>query len=258
MFTQSLTARARPCPNFFTSYRPRLRRRLLTAALPGTPPTPHRGVGQGVRVAAKVLLDLNITGVENIPTTGPVILVGNHISFLDPVIVVGLLPRPVIAMAKSEAFEDKFLGPLVRAFDAFPVRRGEIDRQALRIALRVLEAGLLLWISPEGTRSPTGQLQPAAAGRRQRGQNGAAFIAARSGAPVAPVTFVGTDQFKRNIRPPLRGKRTSVTVTIGPPFYLGRGQPLAHGKALDEMTEKVMRRIAALLPPEMRGVYGEG
>lgn len=218
--------------SFFASYLPGLRRRTLAAAL---------------RLAARVVVDLNITGVENIPAAGAVLLVGNHISFLDPVIVVSLLPRPVIAMAKAEAFEDKLLGPLVRAFDAFPVRRGEIDRQALQQALRVLEAGLPLWVSPEGTRSPTGQLQ--------HGQNGAAFIAARSGAPVVPVAFTGTDRFKRDIR---LGRRAPIGVTIGSPFYLGRGQARVRGEALDRLTEELMRRIAALLPPDMRGEYGEG
>lgn len=215
-----------------TNYRPSLKRQSLTAAL---------------RLVAKVVLDLKIVNVEYIPASGPAILISNHISFLDPVLIVGLLPRPVIPMSKVENFEDKFLGPLVRAFDAFPVQRGEADRQALYMSLHVLEAGQLLWISPEGTRSPIGQLQ--------RGQKGLAFIATRSGAPIVPLAFVGTDQFKYNLR---RLKRTPVRLIVGPPFYLGQAQPHARGEVLDRLTDEAMRRIAALLPPGMRGVYAEG
>lgn len=216
----------------YTNYHPGLSRRILTVAL---------------RLAVKVVLDLRMSGVEHIPASGPVILISNHISFLDPVIVVGLLPRPVIAMSKIENFQDRLLGPLVRAFDAFPVRRGAADHHALHTSLEVLKAGLPLWIAPEGTRSETGQLQ--------RGLEGVAFIATRSGAPIVPMAFIGTPDFKRNIR---RFKRTSVRVIIGPPFYLGQTQPRPRREALAEMTDEAMRRIAALLPPEMRGVYADG
>jgi 1-acyl-sn-glycerol-3-phosphate acyltransferase len=213
----------------YSNYRPGADRRILTAAL---------------RLVVKIVLDLKIIGAENIPATGPAILASNHISFLDPVLVVGLLPRPVIPMSKIENFEDKLLGPLVRAFDAFPIQRGEVDREALRTSMHVLESGLPMWIAPEGTRSETIQLQ--------RGLSGMAFIATRSGAPVVPMGFVGTDRFKYNLR---RLKRTPVRVIIGPPFYLGQGRAHARREELDQMTDETMRRIAALLPMEMRGVY---
>jgi 1-acyl-sn-glycerol-3-phosphate acyltransferase len=213
----------------YTNFYPSVRRNFLTRVL---------------HLIVPVLLDLKITGVENIPATGPVILISNHISFLDPTLVVSMLPRPAIPMSKIENLEDKILGPLARAFDAFPVQRGEVDRRALHTALRVLEAGLLLWIAPEGTRSPSGQLQ--------RAQNGLAFIATRSGAPVVPSAFTGTDRFKYNLR---RFKRTQVSLVIGAPFYLDGH---VRGAALTRLTDKAMRHIAALLPPELRGVYSDG
>ncbi len=213
----------------FTHYRPSLIRRVLTFAM---------------HVVVKATLNLKIAGIENIPITGPAILISNHISFLDPVLVVGMLPRPVIPMSKIENLEDKIIGPLARAFDAFPVLRGEVDRQALHTALHVLEAGLPLWISPEGTRSSSGQLQ--------RGLGGLAFIATRSGAPLVPLAFTGTAQFKHNLR---RFKRTNVNLVIGPAFYLGKGQPHARREALTQMTDEAMRQIARLLPPDMRGAY---
>ncbi|MBN1886333.1 MAG: 1-acyl-sn-glycerol-3-phosphate acyltransferase [Thermoflexales bacterium] len=213
----------------YTHYRPSFLRRFLTVLL---------------RIVVWILLDLKITGVENFPATGPVLLISNHISFLDPVLVVGLLPRPVVAMSKVENLDHKVMGLLARIFDAFPVRRGEVDRQALESSLRVLGAGLALWLSPEGTRSESGQLQ--------RGLNGLAFIATRSGAPIVPLAFSGTDRFKHNVR---RLRRTPVKLVVGQPFYIGQENSRARGKALDAITDHAMRQIAALLPPEMRGVY---
>jgi 1-acyl-sn-glycerol-3-phosphate acyltransferase len=213
----------------YTNYRPSILRRFLTVLL---------------RIVVWFLLDLDMVGLENIPPTGPIILVSNHISFLDPVLVVGLLPRPVVAMSKVENMEHRVMGVLARIFDAFPVRRGEADRQALETSLHVLEAGLPLWLSPEGTRSESGQLQ--------RGMNGLAFIATRSGAPLVPLAFTGTDRFKHNVR---QLKRTPVKLVVGKPFYIGQEHSRARGKALGAITDHAMQQIAALLPPEMRGIY---
>ena len=76
----------------------------------------------------------HVEGVENVPAQGPAILMINHVAFLDPVILTGFFPRYLISMAKVEAIEDKLIGPIIKAFDAFPVNRGAGDRrpQALR------------------------------------------------------------------------------------------------------------------------------
>ncbi len=126
--------------NRFINYRPRLRRRLLSF---------------GLHTAMKLLLKIEITGWENVPSSGGMILMINHIAFLDPVLLTGLFPRPIISMAKAEAMDQKIVGTLIKAFDAFPVNRGTGDRQALRTAFDVLDAGLPLLIAPEGHRSET-------------------------------------------------------------------------------------------------------
>jgi 1-acyl-sn-glycerol-3-phosphate acyltransferase len=215
--------------NRFLTYRPRPARRLL---------------GFGLRVAMKILFRLDVQGWDNVPKRGPVIMMINHIAFLDPVLLTGLFPRPLISMAKVEAYEDWLLGPIIRAFDAFPVNRGTGDRQALRTAFDVLDAGLPLLIAPEGHRSESVTLGEA--------HEGIAYVASRSQAPIVPVAISGTDQFKHNIK---RLKRTTVIYRFGQPFYLDAGNERANGDMLKQMTDEAMCQLAALLPPAQRGLY---
>jgi 1-acyl-sn-glycerol-3-phosphate acyltransferase len=215
--------------NRFVHYRPRLIRQVLLFAL---------------RVAMKLVMKLETTGRDNIPPTGPVIMMINHIAFLDPVILTGFFPRYLISMAKVEAIEDNIIGPLIKAFDAFPVNRGAGDRQALRTAFDVLDAGLALLIAPEGHRSETSELGEA--------HEGIAYVAQRAHVPIVPVAISGTAQFKHNIK---RLKRTTVMYRFGQPFYLEAGNDRANSDMLKQMTDEAMYQLAALLPPEQRGLY---
>ncbi len=226
---QSRKAKSMSRANRFVNYRPRLIRNLLLFAL---------------KVAMKLVMKLETTGWEHIPPSGPVIMMINHIAFLDPVILTGFFPRYLISMAKVEAIEDKVIGPLIKAFDAFPVNRGAGDRQALRTAFDVLDAGLALLIAPEGHRSETTELGEA--------HEGIAYVAQRAHVPIVPVAISGTDQFKHNIK---RLKRTTVTYRFGQPFYLDAGNERANGELLKQMTDEAMYQLAALLPPEQRGLY---
>ncbi len=222
-------ARSANRANRFVNYRPRLIRHILLFAL---------------RIAMKLVMRLETRGLNNIPRTGPVIMMINHIAFLDPVILTGFFPRYLISMAKVEAIEDKLIGPLIKAFDAFPVNRGAGDRQALRTAFDVLDAGLALLIAPEGHRSENTALGEA--------HEGIAFVAQRAHVPVVPVAISGTEQFKYNIK---RLKRTTVTYRFGQPFYLEAESERVTGEMLKQMTDEAMYQLAALLPPEQRGLY---
>ncbi|HJW82968.1 MAG TPA: lysophospholipid acyltransferase family protein, partial [Anaerolineae bacterium] len=173
----------------FVNYRPRLARLIFTRLL---------------RIAFWVTMKLKLVDLDNLPKSGGCIVMINHVAFLDPVIVSGKFPRPVISMAKMEAYTDRLLGPLIRTFDAFPVNRGDVDRSALRMAFEVLDNGLPLLIAPEGTRSQTASLGEA--------HLGLAYIAAQAGVPVVPVAVSGSDQWKHNIK---RLKRTPVRVRLG-------------------------------------------
>jgi len=190
---------------------------------------------------------IDMRDLENLPTTGPVILMPNHVNFLDVVVVSVLLPRQPVGMVKEELLQAFFVGPLLRAYGAIPVRRGEVDRQALRRAEALLKEGRhVLMIAPEGHRSGSGQLQA--------GRAGLAFIAVRNQALVVPVAVTGGEHVWRNL---LALRRTNVTLSFGPGFrFKGAGTKLDRD-SLRLMTEEAMYQLAALLPPAYRGMYSD-
>ena len=192
------------------------------------------------------LLKLEVSGVENVPLTGPLILMMNHIDALDPFIVVGVFPRPVTPMSKIEVFDIPLIGILTQAYGAIPIRRGQVDKGAVRQAFQVLLKGGVLLVAPEGTRSPTHDLQ--------RGKEGMALIAARTGAPIIPVGITGTEDAGRYWQ---RLRRVPVRIFIGEPFRLDPGGKQLRRPLLRAMTDEAMYQLAATLPPAYRGVYGD-
>ncbi len=203
-----------------------------------------------VRTIANFFLDLftirEHIGLENIPEHPPYIMVTNHLSVFDTPVLLTVCPHTIRAMAASKHKRNPFYALLLTIMGSVWVRRGEVDRRALRGAMEVLGRGEVLGMAPEGTR---------ARGRYalQPGKVGAAYLAARADVPIVPVGLVGTEQMKRNL-PKLR--RTRVRVVIGKPFRLPETGPV-RGKKLHEYTDMIMRRIAALLPEEYRGVYSD-
>jgi 1-acyl-sn-glycerol-3-phosphate acyltransferase len=197
-----------------------------------------------LRIAFKLLLNLEVVGLENVPSEGPLILMINHTSFLDPVVAGGVMPREVVAMSKVENFHDPILGIIVRLYGAFPVRRGEVDLQATRRALEVLHNGEVLLMAPEGTRSKESCLQP--------GHDGMTFIAYRANAPVLPMAITGVKDFSSSLK---KLHRTDVKIVIGKPFRLRKDKKKVGRDVLHQMTEEAMYQLAAVLPPEYRGVY---
>lgn len=184
-----------------------------------------------------------VIGLENVPRTGKFLLMANHVSWLDPPILGWLIPRRITFMAKEELFRNWFVRWVVANYGAFPIRRGEGDRQALREALKVLDSGGVLGMFPEGTRSRDGQLQA--------GQPGIALLALRSGAPVLPVAIVGTDRIWR-LSSLIR--RPRFTVTIGRPFKLSESEA-ASRRGLSDLSDVMMLHLAEILPVELRGAY---
>lgn len=184
---------------------------------------------------------MRVSGLANRPAAGPYIVVANHTNWLDPPVIEFALGVAIRFMAKEEAFDTPVLGGLMRAKGCFPVRRGDADRRALQTCLGVLAAGRPLGFFPEGTRSRDGVMRKA--------HPGIGFLAIRSGAALLPVAVVGTHE--RAIIGPRRGR---IEVRVGAPFFaadlIGAGRP-------DEqaLTDAIMTRVAALLPPEMRGAY---
>jgi len=184
---------------------------------------------------------MRLEGREHIPKRGPYIVVANHTDWVDPPVIELSFGVAIRFMAKIESFDTFVLGGLMRGKGCFPVRRGEGDRRAVITCLQVLRSGNPLGFFPEGTRSPDGALH--------RAHPGIAFLARRSGAPILPVALTGTRQ--------ARALRADIRVRVGAPF---RFDELAlDANATDQETaDAIMRRIAELLPAEMRGYYAPG
>ena len=199
-----------------------------------------------LRIVFKLLLRCRVTGIENVPASGRLVVIMNHINFLDPILVTATLPRDIAIMSKIENLEMPVLGKIIQWYGSFPVRRGELDLGAVRISIEVLESECALLLAPEGTRSKNAKLQPA--------YDGMALVTTRASAPVLPVAISGAEGFASNIK---RLRRTPVTLAIGEPFVFVTGDRHVSRLELRQMTQEAMRRIASLLPDSYRGLYAD-
>jgi 1-acyl-sn-glycerol-3-phosphate acyltransferase len=200
------------------------------------------------RVVINVLFYLiarrEVIGLENLPEP-PYILVTNHLAMFDVPLLATVCPHAIRAFAAAKHKSNPFYAWILTGAGAIWVRRGEIDRQALRQALDLLrKEGEVLGMAPEGTRAR-------GVYALQKGKTGAAYLATRADALLVPVGITGTEKIKESL-PHLR--RADVRVIIGKPFRLPESGRVK-GAKLDEYTDLIMRRIAELLPEEYRGVY---
>ena len=203
------------------------------------------------RIGMWFLGPLRSSGLEHVPRQGGFILVSNHISLLDPLIIGATAGqrtgRLVHFMAKQELRSWPVIGWLATQAGVYFVRRGEGDRAAQRLSLELLAKGEPIAVFPEGTRSRDGVLgEP---------HDGASLLAMRTGVPLLPVSITGSNRiFPSGVRLPHRHR---VTVRIGEPFMLTRQ---ASGRIdrteLAAGTDRIMRAIAALLPAAQRGRFG--
>lgn len=185
-----------------------------------------------------------IDGLENIPRTGPVVLMMNHIGFIDPVMMVYVVPRDIVPLAKAEVFKIPGWGIFPWLWGVIPVRREGVDRRAVQDALQVLNAGEIVLVAPEGTRNS--QLRQA--------KEGAAYLACRSGAPIVPVAIEGSVGFPSLPFLP-RWHEPGVHVCFGKPFRYKKELRRAGREQLRLMTDEAMYILAAMLPEKRRGFY---
>jgi cytidylate kinase len=184
----------------------------------------------------RAMFRLEAQGTEHIPRRGPVLLVSNHSSLLDPPLVGGACPRQLTFLAKAELFGVPGFGRLIHALNARPVRRDGADAAALRVALRVLEQGGALLVFPEGTRGAEGELREA--------KPGGALLAVMSGAPVVPVLVRGSGRaWPRGRRFPRPAK---VRVAFGPPLRFPRPAGGDRKDYYDSVSRDMMAAIAQL------------
>jgi 1-acyl-sn-glycerol-3-phosphate acyltransferase len=182
-----------------------------------------------------------------VPDRGPLIIVTNHVNILEiPIIYTRLQPRPVTGLASAHRWDSRWTRWLLEVCGTVPLHRGEADIAAMRKAIALLEAGRMIVISPEGTRSEHGRLQKA--------HPGVVLLALRSGAPLVPVAYYGSENYRENLR---RLRRTDFHIAVGEPFYLDAGGVKVTRQVRRHMLDEVMYRIAALLPPAYRGIYSD-
>jgi 1-acyl-sn-glycerol-3-phosphate acyltransferase len=191
-----------------------------------------------------VIFRTRVTGGDNIPP-GAAILAGNHVSYMDPVLMWCVSPRTLHFMAKSELWENPLGRWALPRLGSFPVKRGEPDRTAITTATSLLEAGELVGLFPEGHRSA------ADSDSLGEAQGGTAFIALRANAPIVPVAFVGTEKvWPRGARLP---KLRRTFIHIGRPLFPSDILPGAKRRErVEAITRQLMERIESLLE-EARG-----
>ncbi|HEY3366197.1 MAG TPA: lysophospholipid acyltransferase family protein [Symbiobacteriaceae bacterium] len=193
-----------------------------------------------VGIVYRVLYRVRVEGTENIPADGGVIISGNHMNGNDPLFVGISATRKLAFMAKEEIFKIPFVSFLARGVGAFPVKRGQPDRAALKRTLDLLEQGGGLGIFPEGTRNRSGKLGKA--------EPGTAYLALKSGVPVIPVGISSTYKWF-----------SPVVIKYGKPVDL---EPYRTGKltsdVLEDAGETIMAAIGAeLVPPVAVRVVSE-
>ncbi len=208
-----------------------------------------RGSAYVVASIGRAILGLackvDVSELIKVPKRGPLILVTNHVNFLEaPLLYSFLYPRNIAGFAKAETWRNPLIGLLATVWECVPVARGSNDMNSMRLALEALARGKILNVMPEGTRSHDGRLG--------RGHGGVVSMAWHSGAPIVPVAHFGGESFWKNLR---RGKRTEVGIKVGAPFRLREPQSGRAKSSRLEAADEVMMRIAELLPPEYRGEY---
>jgi 1-acyl-sn-glycerol-3-phosphate acyltransferase len=192
------------------------------------------------RLAVRVYLPrVTVEGLSNVPRSGALIIVSNHLSYADPAILLAKIPRRAVFFAMEPLFRLPIIGVVPRLLGALPVRQRGRGIQLFRSSLRALDQGLAVVIFPEGEISKTGRLQT--------GFHGAALLAYHAGCAIVPVGISGSEEvtWPRVLARPFRGPK--ITVRVGPPFRL---PPAAQERPVLARTATglVMERIAALLP----------
>lgn len=198
--------------------------------------------------AFNLITRLEITGQENFPKSGPLIVVGNHFSFVDPACFVRVAPPSLEFVGGSDMPHAPFVlrkFPLLWGYH--PLYRGTGAKDSLRAAEAILKQGGILGIFPEAG-NWAAVLRPA--------RPGTAYIASRSGASILPIGLVNMTEVFPSLG---RGRRAHIQINIGKPFgpFKAEGRGKKQREQLDEIGHEIMRHIAKLLPPEVRGYYSD-
>ncbi len=207
----------------------------------------RHAVNTSLRTATNILCRIDDEQMSRIPPKGPLLLVTNHVNFLEaPIIISRIQPRPLTGFVKFETWDNPLMGALFSIWGGIPVHRGTPDREALRSGLQALEQDYILGVTPEGTRSGDGSLR--------KGHPGVVTLAIKSGAPLLPLVFFGGEKIWDNLR---SLKRTYFQIVVGEPFRLSVNGSSASRELRSEILTEIMFQLAALLPPHYRGDYAD-
>jgi 1-acyl-sn-glycerol-3-phosphate acyltransferase len=198
----------------------------------------HRFIVWLAHGVLKPFMRMEVFGLENLPATGPTVVVCNHMVMFDVFPVQLALPRMVFYMGKAELFQNRFVHWVFRQMGGFPVYRGEHDTWAMEHARKVLRSGQIVAMFPEGTRSRGKGLALA--------KPGAARLAIEEKCPIVVISIDGIQNLFKTFP-----HRTTVNVIISPPIF-----PSTHDHPLS-LTDKLMFTMASSLPEDLRGVYAE-
>jgi 1-acyl-sn-glycerol-3-phosphate acyltransferase len=199
-----------------------------------------------LRYIFRLILRVDIRGLENVPREGALIVAISHSNFLDPLLTGAYVPRDVIPMAKIEAFNIPVIGFIVKWYGAFPVRRGEADMNAFKTALRLLQGGQAIVMAPEGHRSESGALQ--------QGREGAIMLSLRTGAPILPVAVWGGKAFWKSLS---HLRRTPMWFYVGEPVLPEVRSTKPTREWVGELADELMYCLADQMPPELHGYYAD-
>lgn len=205
----------------------------------------ERIVNVALRVFFRVTCRINIEELKKVPQDGPLLLLANHTYVLDgPMLYVFLRRSNLLAMAKKELWDNKFLGWVMDLWRSIPVDRENMGRETMEACFAALDRKEILAMAPEGTRSKDECLQ--------QGKAGIAFIAHKKDAPMVPVVILGLTSFSRNLK---RLRRTPITIAVGKPFEIIQKGGRVDAATREALSDEIMLRMAALMPEDKRGYY---
>src|SRR4030042_3274393 len=202
-------------------------------------------VTTSIKSLTRILCKVDDSQLSNVPQQGPLIIVSNHINFIEvPVVYTHLQPRNITGVVKAETWDNPAMGLLFDLWGGIPIQRGEADSSAFRSALEALKQGKILAIAPEGSRSGDGKLL--------KGQPGVVMLAFRSDAPIIPLVYYGGERLRDNLN---KLKRTDFSIRVGKIFKLSSPNGKLNHDLRIMMVDEIMYQIATLLPQEYRGYY---
>lgn len=196
-------------------------------------------------VFTKLFCQVDQNQIDELPMTGPCIIYANHINFSEVPVIASLLgSRPLSVLAKEESWKNPLFAFIFNRLGGIPIKRGVYDRQAIDLSLKALKENKILFIAPEGTRSGDGKMHKA--------HPGLVLLAARSGVPLIPLAHFGAEHFWENIK---QFKKTKFNIRVGRPIIISQFSEFRDRHRWQYLTDKLMIRLAELLPAKYHGYY---